>query len=304
MNELNFRQLRYVVAMADVGSISGAARSLDVAQPTLSSSLREAENSLGVTLFLRSRGKSLALTAEGRLLLPEIRRLVGHAEDVSQRALGLAAPTSGTVHIGSLVTVAPVLLPPLLAAFGAQLPDATVLVTTGDQESLLAGLCTGDLHLALTYDLNIDDGIEFIPIATVRPAVMLPSLHPLSGRRAIRLKSLVNDHFILLDLPISTEYFQAVFLAAKASMRPAMRCSDLSFVRALVAEGLGYSVVNLVPAASKDDRLSYVPIDEVVPNLQLGFAVARRPMPAATAEFQALALKLLPKLLTTRVRRG
>ena len=111
MTDLNLRQLRYVVAMADTGSISAAARSLDVAQPTLSSSLREAETSLGVTLFLRSRGKPLVLTAEGRSLLPEIRRLVAHADDVEQRAVGLAAPATGTVRIGSLVTIAPVLVP-------------------------------------------------------------------------------------------------------------------------------------------------------------------------------------------------
>ncbi|HEY4331269.1 MAG TPA: LysR family transcriptional regulator, partial [Ilumatobacteraceae bacterium] len=117
MNDVNLRQLRYVVAMADEGSISAAARLLDVTQPTLSSSLRDAEESLGVTLFLRSRGRPLVLTAEGRVLLPEIRRLVAHADDVGQRARGLAGPGTGMVRVGALVTVAPVLLPPLLSAF-------------------------------------------------------------------------------------------------------------------------------------------------------------------------------------------
>jgi DNA-binding transcriptional LysR family regulator len=301
--EFNLRQLRYVVAMADTGSISAAARQLHVAQPTLSSSLREAEAALGVTLFLRSRGRPLALTAEGRALLPEIRRLVAHADDVARRAVGLAAPTSGTVRIGSLVTIAPILLPPLLAAFRARLPDAGVSVTTGDQEKLLEGLRNGDLHLALTYDLNIDDGIVFMPIARVAPKVLVSSSHPLSGRRSLRLKALAGEPFILLDLPLSTDYFQAVFLGAGTPMRPAMRCSDLSFVRALVAEDLGYSVVNLVPSNAGHDGLSYLPIDGDVPHLQLGFASTDRAVPAATGEFRSLALTLLPKLLTTRLRR-
>lgn len=301
--DLNLRQLRYVVAMADSGSISAAARSLAVTQPTLSSSLRELELALGVSLFLRSRGRPLTLTAEGRILLPEIRRLVAHADDVGQRASSLAGPTTGTVRLGSLVTVAPVLVPPLLRDFRAQRPDAGVRVTTADQQELLLGLRTGDLHMALTYDLDIDEGVEFVPIARIAPKALVSSSHPLAGRRAVRLDALADDPFILLDLPLSADYFQAVFLAAQVSMRPAMRCRDLSFVRALVAEHLGYSVVNLVPSQRGDDGLSYLSIDGPVPELQLGLAMADRALPAAADEFAALVRTRLPKLLTTRANR-
>lgn len=303
MSDLNLRQIRYVVAMADTGSISAAARSLDVTQPTLSSSLRELEQSLGVSLFVRSRGRPLTMTAEGRALLPEIRRLAAHAGDVAQRARGLAAAGTGTVRIGSLVTVAPVVVPPLIREFRAQRPDAAVAVSTADQRELLAGLATGDLHMALTYDLDIDEGVHFVPIATVAPKVLLASTHPLAGRRSVPLSALAGDPFVLLDLPVSADYFQAVFLAAGVSMRPAMRCSDLSFVRGLVAEHLGYSVVNLVPSQRGDDGLSYVRIDGPVPHLQLGLAMADRALPAAADEFAVLVRARLPTLLTTRTGR-
>lgn len=305
VSELNLRQLRYIVTMADEGSISAAARALNMTQPTLSSSLRDAETSLGVTLFLRSRGRPLALTAEGRVLLPEIRRLVSHSDEVGQRAAGLAAPSTGTVRIGSLVTVAPVLVPPLLRAFRGLRPDASVWVTTGDQEQLLLGLRNGDLHMALTYDLNIDEGVDFVAVADVAPKVLLASSHPLAARRTVALGSLVNDPFVLLDLPLSSDYFQAVFLAAGVSMRPSLRCSDLSFVRALVAEGIGYSIVNLVPwQRGGDDGLSYVYVAGDVPHLQLGFALADRVLPAAAEEFRDMAIAQLPKLLLTRANRG
>ena len=305
MTDVNMRQMRYVVAMADAGSISAAARNLDVTQPTLSSSLRELEQSLGVALFIRSRGRPLTMTAEGRVLLPEIRRLVAHAEDVAQRASGLAAPSTGTVRVGSLVTVAPVVVPPLIREFRAQQPDAGVSVSTADQRELLTGLENGDLHMALTYDLDIDEGVNFVPIAVVAPRVLLPSTHPFAGRRSISLAALASEPFVLLDLPVSADYFQAVFLAAGISMRPAMRCRDLSFVRGLVAEQLGYSIVNLVPAQRGEDGLSYVCIDGTMPKLQLGLAMADRALPAAAVEFAALVRARLPKLLTTRTgRRG
>ncbi|MCU1395913.1 MAG: LysR family transcriptional regulator [Ilumatobacteraceae bacterium] len=305
MSELNLRQIRYVVAMADAGSISAAARVLQVSQPTLSSSLRELEQSLGIALFVRSPGRPLTATAEGRVLLPEIRRLAAHADDVAQRASGLAAPATGTVRLGSLVTVAPVVVPPLIREFRSDQPDAAVAVSTADQQALLEGLRTGDLHMALTYDLDIDEGVDFVPIAAVAPKVLLPSAHPLAGRRSLKLSALAGEPFVLLDLPVSSDYFQAVFLAAGVSMRPAMRCSDLSFVRGLVAEHLGYSVVNLVPSQRGDDGLAYVSIDGPVPHLQLGLAMADRPLPAAAQEFAALVRARLPKLLTTRTgRRG
>ncbi|MCU1397766.1 MAG: transcriptional regulator LysR [Acidimicrobiales bacterium] len=305
MSSLNLRQIRYVVAMADAGSISAAARTLEVSQPTLSSSLRELEQSLGVSLFVRSPGRPLTVTAEGRVLLPEIRRLAAHADDVAQRASSLAAPTTGTVRIGSLVTVAPVVVPPLVREFRTDQPDAAVTVTTADQQALLAGLDNGDLHMALTYDLDIDEGVDFVPIAQVAPKVLLSSAHPLAARRSVQLAALADEPFVLLDLPVSSDYFQAVFLAAGVSMRPSMRCTDLSFVRGLVAEQLGYSVVNLVPSQRGDDGLSYVSIDGPVPRLQLGLAMANRTLPAAAQEFAALVRHRLPKLLATRTgRRG
>jgi DNA-binding transcriptional LysR family regulator len=305
MSDLNLRQMRYAVAMADLNSISAAARSLSVTQPTLSSSLRELESTLGVSLFLRSRGRPLTLTAEGRILIPEIRRLVAHADDVGRRARGLAGPSTGTVRIGSLVTVAPVLLPPLLREFRDLRPGAGVTITTADQQELLLGLRTGDLHMALTYDLDIDEGVDFVPIAPVAPKILLASTHPLAGRRSIRLDALAGEPFVLLDLPLSADYFQAVFLAAGVSMRPSLRCSDLSFVRSLVADHFGYSVVNLVPSMRGDDGLSYIRIDGPVPQLQIGLAMADRILPAAAAEFVALVRRRLPKLLTTRAdRRG
>lgn len=299
MSDLNLRQLRYVVAMADTGTISSAARSLGVSQPALSTSLQEAEASMGVALFMRSHGRPLVLTAEGRALIPEIRRLVAQADELALRAAGLAAPTSGTVRLGTLVTIAPILLPPLLSAFRSVLPGATVSVTTADQATLLDQLRTGDLHMALTYDLSIDEGMEFSPIAVVPPRVLLSTSHPLSRRRSVRLQDLSGDPFVLLDLPLSADYFQAVFLAAGVSMRPAMRCVDLSFVRALVAENLGYSIVNLIPP-KETEGLSYVPLDGDVPNLQIGLASADRTPPAAATEFRSMAGSLIPRLLKPR----
>lgn len=295
--------MRYALAMADEGSISSAARTLNVTQPTLSSSLRELEYSLGVKLFLRSRGRPLTLTPEGRVLFPEIRRLVQHSGEVEHRAEGLAAPYTGTVRVGSLVTIAPVLLAPLLRAFRDRRPDAGFNVTTGNQEELLTGLRNGDLHVALTYDLDLDEGVDFQPIAAVPPKVLLPASHLLAGRRAVKLSALAKEPFILLDLPLSRDYFTGVFLAAGLSMRPSFRCSDLSFVRSLVVEGFGYSIVNLVPldhAASS--ALAYVPIEGNVPRVQLGFAAVERKLSGTAEEFRTMATAMLPGLLSRRRR--
>ena len=87
------------------------------------------------------------------------------------------------------------------------------------------------------------------------------------------LEHLVDDSYILLDLPLSREYFASLFLAAGVPYRPSARYSDLALVRALVGNGFGYSLANSVPAtdiAQDGSRVAYVELDTTVQPLALG----------------------------------
>jgi DNA-binding transcriptional LysR family regulator len=87
------------------------------------------------------------------------------------------------------------------------------------------------------------------------------------------------EPYLLLDLPISRDYFASLFMAADQAPRPIARHTDLELVRSLVGNGFGYSLVNLLPArteAPDATPLSYVPLDTSVEPLRLGVATRRQ----------------------------
>jgi DNA-binding transcriptional LysR family regulator len=285
---LNLRQLHYFLAMAEAGSMSDAAARLGVSQPTLSTALRDLEASLGIVLFGRSRGRSLILTTDGTALLPEARAMLQHAEEFEQRAVHLTSASGTTLRVGALVTVAPIELPPLLRAYRNDHPATPITLTTGDQAEMLQALAAGDIDVALTYDLQLDDSFDFRAAVEVPPMALLAADHPLAHRRRVTLRALAGDPFVLLDLPLSRDYFTAVFLSAGQPMRPTMRTTDAFLLRSLVAAGFGYSVVNLVPSGSVTaggGEVRHVPFADDLPTLRLG--VARRRVPTTSPALSA-----------------
>lgn len=275
---INLRHLHYFLAMSDAGSMSDAAVRLGVSQPTLSTALRDLEKALGVVLFDRSRGRSLILTNVGTALVPETRAMLQHADEFEQHAGHLTSSRAGTVRVGALVTVAPIVLPPLLRAYGDAHPSAPVTLITGDQAELLHAMEARDIDVALTYDLQLDNAFDFRAAVDVPPLALLPADHRLAHRRRVSLRALADDPFVLLDLPLSRDYFTAVFLSADQPMRPAMRATDAFLLRSLVAAGFGYSIVNLVPRGSVTaggGEVCHVPLADDVPGLRLGVARLR-----------------------------
>ncbi len=308
MLKIRLRQLELFLAVVDEGSVSSAAERLSMSQPSLSNALSAMEHEIGMSLFVRRRGHSVQLTPEGRALLAQARALVQHAEDVESRLTNVSAPAGGRLILGSLVTVAPVLLPRLMRGFLDDEPDVDVSVTSHDQHGLIGALRSGDIHVALTYSLDIDDDIEFVSVVSIPPRVILPADHRLASRAAVTLRELAGEPFILLDLPLSREYFTSLFSAAGLTPRPALRTRDIALVRSLVANGFGFSIMNLIPGtpvALDGRQVRVVEIADSVAPLSLGLAFAQMPrIPGTVDRFRAYAIRALPGLIDEIAVRG
>lgn len=84
------------------------------------------------------------------------------------------------------------------------------------------------------------------------------------------------EPYLLLDLPISRDYFTSLFLTEGIQSRPAARLTDIALVRSMVGNGFGYSLVNLFPVGSTTldgSRVAYVPVISKLPALQLCLAM-------------------------------
>ncbi|MGE4371967.1 MAG: hydrogen peroxide-inducible genes activator [Xanthobacter sp.] len=145
---ITLRQLRFLVAVADELNFSRAAEQCHVAQPTLSSALRELEDRLGVQLVERTRRKVMMteiggrIAARGRLLLTAAREI----EDLAAAHL---RPDEGDLRLGAIPTIGPFLLPPALPLIRRQFPALRLFLREELTNSLLEGVHEGRLDVAL-----------------------------------------------------------------------------------------------------------------------------------------------------------
>lgn len=107
------RQIQYFIAIAETLSFNQAAKRLNVGQPTLTTQIVAFEESLGLQLFERSRAGTM-LTAAGRDLLPNARRVIEEFQGLTDQAASVSRGPSGTYRLGVTPTLGPYLLPHIL----------------------------------------------------------------------------------------------------------------------------------------------------------------------------------------------
>jgi DNA-binding transcriptional LysR family regulator len=136
-NDFDWRLVRSLLAALDRGSLLGAARALNISQPTMGRHIAELEAQLGVVLFERS-GRGVKPTAMALRLANAARTMEEGANQLQRCVSGAAEETTGTVRITASQPVACVLLPPVLAQMRLTLPDIQVeLVSSNDVTNLL-----------------------------------------------------------------------------------------------------------------------------------------------------------------------
>lgn len=267
------RQLEYFVAVGEAGSIAKAAEIVNVSPPSISASIAQLETEFGIQLFVRKHSHGLALTAGGRAFLKEAIQLLADAEALYAVAVDIANQVRGPLAIGCLSTFAQIVLPELRRKFEQKFPDVRVRQYERNQEQLLEMLLRGDIDVALTYDLELSQDMAFEPLVSLPPYVMLPAGHRLAARTELTPEELVDEPMVLLDLPVSREYFVSTFYQKGVRPNVAERTSDIAVMRSMVANGFGFGIANMRPlnAMSPDGKpLVFVPLEGDVRPLVLG----------------------------------
>ena len=271
----SFRQLEYFVAAGETGSVTRAAQGSHSSQPTVSAAIAKLERALGVQLFVRHHAQGLSLTPEGRRFLGEAKELLRHASDVERLATTLSDEIGGELDLGCLVTLAPLVAPSLVRGFEAANPRVHVELVESHQDGLLERLRGGLTSVALTYDLQLPPDVDFEPLIELPPHALLPAGHRLALRRRVGLPELAREPHILLDLPLSRDYFLQLF--AEAALEPviALRSEHPETIRTLVANGFGYGIVNARPRndrALDGEPVVTVPLRDEHRAMRLGLA--------------------------------
>ena len=145
---ITLRQMSFLVALSEEMSFTRAAARCHVTQPTLSSGLRELENRLSVKLVERT-SRSLLITEVGEQVVEEARRLLDGARRIETLAKAHLNPEEGDLRLGAIPTIGPYLLPRAIPEIQEAFPQLRVFIREEMTESLLEGVESGRLDLAL-----------------------------------------------------------------------------------------------------------------------------------------------------------
>jgi LysR family hydrogen peroxide-inducible transcriptional activator len=248
---MNLRDLQYFVAVAQCQHIGKAAEMCHVSQPTLSMQLKKLEDFLGVTLFERSN-KQVMITHEGRILLERAQRIVDDAKALREAARALHHPLAGTLKIGLFPTLAPYLLPHIMPAMHAQLPDIRWELTEEKSNVLLEKLHKGELDAALLALPLRDDALHIKPLFQDTLCVAVAHTHPLASQSHITLDALQQESLLLLEEGhcLRAQMLDVCHLLQQ-SQHPEFQATSLETLRHMVALGEG---VTLMPSIAKRDH--------------------------------------------------
>lgn len=269
------KQLHYFVAAGDCSSVTKAAETLHVSQPSISSAILHLEEETGLQLFVRHHAQGLSLTSSGRQFLRKAKQLLCEADGLAHYASALGEEVAGSIKIAGFPTFTPIMLPGLIKRFQNAYPAARVQCDEIHQKDIIQGLSTGKYELALTYDLQLPAEIEFQPLIEFPPYAVLGIDHPLANQTEVSLSELAEYPMVLLDWPMSREYFFSLFLSQGLEPDYAHEAQSIAMVRGLVGNGLGYSLANTPMAnnlALDGTELKQVPLKENLTPLRMGIA--------------------------------
>jgi len=237
------RQMEYFVAVAERGSIAAAAAELPISESAVSVAISELETIVGVRLLHRVRARGVTLTAAGTALLPELRSLVARARELERNAADFGSAVAGELKVALDPVLTPVLLPRLMSGFVGLHPAVNFSFMEGTPSEVQDWLVQGRCDVVLMYDLGVRDGLQAHPIFSARPKVLVaedfvgPDVHD------IALRSLAAEPMILIDIPPGTAFYRTILASAKVTPPVVHLTSSVEGVRALVARGLGWSML-------------------------------------------------------------
>lgn len=251
LNRISLRQMEYFVATAKHGSIATASAQIHISSPSISAAIAHIESELGVQLFVRHPSKGLGLTAIGTLVLQQCEDVLSRSSRLYEIAADSSDAIQGSLRVGCFQSLTAMIAPEVIFGFSRAFDKVELQMIEGDQEVLMNKLRALEIDLAITYDLHQGDDIHFECLASLPPHVLVGEVHPLAKERAITLEELAPQPFVLLDMPMSRDYFTSIFAKAGVTPNIVARSSSTEVVRSMVANGIGYTLFNVRPKSNE-----------------------------------------------------
>jgi len=289
---MEFRHLRYFLAVAEAGHMTRAAERLGIQQPPLSLQIKALEQELGVALFQR-HPKGVSLTDAGRQFEQEARRLVDEMAAMQGRMARVARGELGVLNIGFTSSAAAhAFTPEALRACRRAWPGITLAIREDHAAGITEAVATGRLHCGLIrVPVSQPEHLSFEVLLREPVLVALPVDHPLAAgtraKQALSLTELRQEGFILVRQPGAPGlYANLLALCEAQGFRPRIAAEVERMVTSLnlVAAGTGIAVVPASMHGLHPQAVVYRPLADGTPldaPLTLVYRTAEASGPAA-----------------------
>ncbi|RVH94789.1 LysR family transcriptional regulator [Sinorhizobium medicae] len=298
---LTLRQIEVIRAVMIAGTIAGAARLMNVAQPGVSRTMRHIESALGIKLFVRKAGRYVP-TAEARNVFAQLQEVHRKVDDL-QFSIGQLERGRGVeLALGSVPSIANAMVPQAIATLMRRHPDIRINFDILRIEEAIDYLLLGKGELvAMSYHLS-HPSITFEPLSRGHLVCIAAREHPIAERTSISAREIAGHPLIGLDPrdPYGA-IIAGIFESEGLEYHTPIRARFGTTVCALVRRNLGIAVVDAFTVGDMTDQgLAVIPIDE-----ETGFQtyVAYR-ADAVLSSYAERFVKTLRRVMNESVRRS
>ncbi|MDR2201969.1 MAG: LysR family transcriptional regulator [Clostridiales bacterium] len=265
---MTLQQLKYFIAVVNGGSISKAAESLFIAQPSLSAAVKELESETGVELFRRT-ARGISLTNDGAEFLGYARQVVEQAGLLEERYLNKKPPRRlcaiSTQHYAFAVNAFVNMVKKTDAdEYEFTLRETRTYEIINDVKTLSSEL--GILYMSpfnrkVLQKILHDNGLTFRPLFTAKPHIFVGAANPLARKEAVTLKDLEDYPCLTFDQGEHNSFYFSEELLSTAINKKSIRVSDRATIFNLMIGLNGYTVsTGIVSADLNGDNIKSVPL--------------------------------------------
>ena len=278
---IELRQLRYFVSVAEELHFGRAATRLHMTQPPLSQTIFALEELLGAALFERNR-RSVALTPAGAALLPEARRLLAQAGELPALVQRAASGETGRLVLAFVSSADYSVLPPFLRAYRAAYPQVQITLQEATSDLQLEGLLNGSVDAGLLIPPLPDKAkaeLNYLPVLKEPLILAAPEdLPALRGKHEVSLRSLPSLPLIIFPRAISPSLYDAilaVFRTAGITPTIGQEAIQMQTIVSLVSAGMGIALVPQSVSNLRRPGVEYRPLAQATPLVETGLAWRR-----------------------------
>ncbi len=240
---LTFHQLRLLLAVSRLGSVTRAAQRLHLTQPTLSAQLRQLAEQVGLPLFERV-GRKLHLTAAGHAVLDTAQRVEQELESLDETLAELRGDVVGRLQL-AVVSTAETFIPRLLGDFRRERPAVEVSLVVLNRDAVIRRLADNRDDLYIMSRPPLAPPVVATPFLSNPLVVVAAADHPLAGHESLPIEALADEEFVLRETGSGTRQAAEQFFAAHGlALRPRLELGSNEAVKQAVAGGLGLSLLS------------------------------------------------------------